>query len=109
MFTAADVGAIQQLSGQRVQTRAEQVWRAYSGNTLLGFFFVDYVMQKQGFGPYFNTLLIGFGIWLGFWVRFNYLQPNRLHFYDPYLTICAIFGVISTMFVVMAFVRNRTS
>ena len=66
-------------------------------------------MQKQGFGPYFNSLFIVGGIWAGLWLRFNYLQPNRLHVYDPYLTLSAIFGVIATMFVVLAFVRNRTS
>ena len=47
VFTATDVAAIQQLSGQRVLTRAEQVWKAYAGSTLLGFFFVDYVIGKH--------------------------------------------------------------
>ncbi len=46
-FSPAEAAAVQQLSGQRLQTRAEQVWRAYSGNTLLGFFFVDYVIGKH--------------------------------------------------------------
>jgi hypothetical protein len=84
-------------------------WIAGFTCTMLAGFFVDYVMQKQGFGPYFNSLFVLGGVWAGLYLRFNYLQPNRLHFYDPYLTLTAIFGVTATMFIVLAFVRNRAS
>ena len=84
-------------------------WISAFTATMMAGFFIDYVMQKQGFGPYINSLFIAFGVWAGLWLRFNYLQPNKLHFVDPYLTLTAIFAVISTMFVVLAFVRNRTS
>ena len=47
VFRPADIDAIQRLSGQQVRTRGEQVWKALSGNTLLGYFFVDYVIGKH--------------------------------------------------------------
>jgi hypothetical protein len=46
-FTAADVAAIQQMSGQPVKTQGEQVWKAYAGTTFLGYFIVDYVIGKH--------------------------------------------------------------
>ena len=49
------------------------------------------------------------GIWLGLYLRFNYLMPFKLHIYDPYLTMTSILGVTAAMIVVMAFLRNRFS
>jgi hypothetical protein len=49
------------------------------------------------------------GVWLGLYLRFNYLMPFKLHFYDPYLTITSILGVTAAMIIVMAFLRNRFS
>jgi hypothetical protein len=84
-------------------------WIASFTGIMMAGFFVDYLMQKQGFGPYLNSLFILGGIWAGLYVRFNYLKPSQLHFYDPFLSLTAIFGVTIAMFVVLAFVRNRTS
>jgi Na+-translocating ferredoxin:NAD+ oxidoreductase RnfG subunit len=47
VFTPADIEKIEGLSGQKVRTRGEQVWRAQAGDTLLGFFIVDYVIGKH--------------------------------------------------------------
>ena len=47
IFTAADVAAIEQRSGQKVRARGQQVWRAEAGGRLLGFFIVDYVIGKH--------------------------------------------------------------
>jgi FMN-binding domain len=47
IYSSNDVQAIQRLSGQRVQTRGEQVWKAVAGNGLLGYFIVDYVIGKH--------------------------------------------------------------
>ena len=47
VFKAADVVAIERLSGQKVRARGEQVWRAERGGSLLGFFIVDYVIGKH--------------------------------------------------------------
>ena len=49
------------------------------------------------------------GVWLGLYVRFNYLQPNRVHVNDPFLALGSIIAVTSAMLVALAFVRNRTS
>ena len=47
IFTPADVAAIERRSGQKVLTRGQQVWRAFSGDRMVGFFIVDYVIGKH--------------------------------------------------------------
>jgi len=47
IFTPADVGAIERRSGQKVLARGQQVWRAFSGDRMVGFFIVDYVIGKH--------------------------------------------------------------
>jgi hypothetical protein len=81
---------------------------SFTAVTLAGFF-LDYIMQKQGFGPYFNAIYVAAGIFLGLYLRFNYLRPGMLPIYDPYLSITAILAVTAAMIVVMAFLRNRFS
>lgn len=74
-------------------------------------FFLDYVMQRQGFGPFFNTLYVLAGIWAGLYLRYNYLAPNQVHLHlrDPFLSVTVIFAVTVAMLVVMAYVRNKFS
>jgi len=47
IFTPADVAAIERRSGQKVLARGQQVWRAFSGDRMVGFFIVDYVIGKH--------------------------------------------------------------
>ncbi len=75
---------------------------------LIGFF-LDYIMQRQGFGPYLNALFVLAGVWFGLYVRFNYLRPNEIHLSDPFLSLGSILCVTAVMLIFMAFVRNRTS
>jgi hypothetical protein len=82
-------------------------WIASFTLTLMAGFLVDYVMQRQGFGPYWNALYVFGGVWLGLYVRFNYLRPYQAQLHDPYLTITAIVAVTAFMLIVMAFLRNR--
>jgi len=86
-------------------------WIAFVVAVGLVGFFLDYVMQRQGFGPFFNSLFVLAAIYFGLYLRFNYLQPNRLqiHLYDPYLSLVAVCSVLVPMLVVMAFVRNKLS
>ncbi len=84
-------------------------WISFFTIVTLSGFFLDYIMQRQGFGPYWNSLYVLGGVWLGLYVRFNYLQPNKIHVNDPFLSLGSVFGVTAAMMVVMAFVRNRTS
>jgi Na+-transporting NADH:ubiquinone oxidoreductase subunit C len=47
IYRPSDVAAIEKLSGQKVQTRGEQVWKAQAGGRLLGYFVLDYVIGKH--------------------------------------------------------------
>ena len=47
IYKPSDVAAIEKLSGQKVRTGGELVWRAQAGGRLLGFFVVDYVIGKH--------------------------------------------------------------
>lgn len=47
IFRPSDVAAIERLSGQKVRSRGQQVWRAQAEGRLLGFFIVDYVIGKH--------------------------------------------------------------
>jgi Na+-translocating ferredoxin:NAD+ oxidoreductase RnfG subunit len=47
VFTPAQVKTIEARSGQKVFVRGQQVWKAMSGERLLGYFIVDYVIGKH--------------------------------------------------------------
>ncbi len=47
IYTAADIAQIEKLSGQKVQTKGEQVWKAFAESRFLGFFILDYVIGKH--------------------------------------------------------------
>jgi hypothetical protein len=84
-------------------------WIASFTFIVLAGFFLDYLMQRQGFGPYLNSIFVVVGIFLGLYVRFNYLRTYQTQLHDPFLTITAILAVTAGMILAMAFVRNRTS
>ncbi|HXT07009.1 MAG TPA: hypothetical protein VN715_08755 [Roseiarcus sp.] len=84
-------------------------WIASFTLTVLAGFFVDYIMQRQGFGPLLNALFVLGGVFVGLYVRFNYLRSYQTQLSDPFLTIAAIFAVTAAMLLAMAFLRNRTS
>jgi Na+-translocating ferredoxin:NAD+ oxidoreductase RnfG subunit len=47
VYRPDQVAAIEELSGEKVMSRGEQVWKAQSDNQFLGFFLVDYVIGKH--------------------------------------------------------------
>ncbi len=47
VFQPADVTAIERRSGEKVRTRGQQVWRAFSEDRFVGFFIIDYVIGKH--------------------------------------------------------------
>jgi Na+-translocating ferredoxin:NAD+ oxidoreductase RnfG subunit len=47
VYRPDQVAAIEKLSGEKVMSRGEQVWKAENGNQFLGFFLVDYVIGKH--------------------------------------------------------------
>jgi hypothetical protein len=77
--------------------------------TVLAGFLLDYVMQRQGFGPLFNALFVLAGVFIGLYVRFNYLRGYQTQMHDPFLTISSILAAVVCLLVSMAFVRNVTS
>ncbi len=81
---------------------------AFTLTSMTGFL-LDYVMQRQGFGPYWNALYVFAGVWAGLYVRFNFLRGYQVHLADPLLTISAIVAVTAVMLIAVAFVRNRFS
>src|ERR1700710_697562 len=72
-------------------------WIALFTLIILSGFFLDYIMQRQGFGPYLNSIFVVLGLWLGLWVRFNYLKPNEMHLNDPFLSVGSILCVLAVM------------
>lgn len=47
VFSPEQIRLIEAQSGQKVQTRAEQMWKAIQGDKILGYFIVDYVTGKH--------------------------------------------------------------
>jgi Na+-translocating ferredoxin:NAD+ oxidoreductase RnfG subunit len=47
VYTPAQIQAIESRSGQKVQTKGEQIWKAMAGDRPLGFFILDYVIGKH--------------------------------------------------------------
>lgn len=47
VFRPSDIAAIEKLSGQKVRSRGQQIWKAQAGEQFLGFFIVDYVIGKH--------------------------------------------------------------
>ena len=70
-------------------------------------FVIDYIMQRQGFGAIFNSILLVCGIWAGLFVRFAYAKPNVVPLSDPMLTIAVILAVTTLMLTTLSMLRNR--
>ena len=47
MFSDAQIKTIENLTGQKIRTRGQQVWKAWNEDILLGFFIIDYVIGKH--------------------------------------------------------------
>jgi Na+-translocating ferredoxin:NAD+ oxidoreductase RnfG subunit len=47
VYTRDQAAAIEKFSGEKVQSRGEQVWKAQNGGQFQGFFIVDYVIGKH--------------------------------------------------------------
>lgn len=77
VYTPAQVANIEKVSGQKVLTRGEQVWKAEAEGQLLGFFIVDYVVGKH--------LVIDYAVALdpqGQIKRVEILQYREAHGYE---------------------------
>jgi len=88
---------------------ATAFWIALFVAYMIAGFFIDMLMQKQGFGPYWNSVLAILGTFVGLYARYNYLPEYKVHFYEPYVTVGSIAGGVALTMITLAFVRNRTS
>ena len=70
-------------------------------------FTLDYLMQRQGFGPLLNGLLALFGAFLGLYLRYNYFVRDPWFHFEPYVTMALCFGTPAILLVVLSFLRNR--
>jgi hypothetical protein len=86
---------------------ASALW--ISGFTLvvIAGFLIDYVMQKQGFGVIFNSMLVAAAVVLGIYVRLAYARPTVVPLADPLLTIVVILATTTGLITTLALVRNR--
>lgn len=77
---------------------------AFVGLVLIGFI-LDFLMGRQGFGPYVNSILAAIGVFCALYLRFNYLMSYLR--YEPYLSLGLLFGVPVILVVGLSFARTR--
>ena len=69
-------------------------------------FFIDMIMQRQGFGPFINALFALGGLFVGLYLRFNFFSHAPWFGYEPYVTTGLCFGSITILLVTFAYMRN---
>jgi len=80
-------------------------WLAvFVGFVLIGFV-LDYLMGRQGFGPYINSILALIGVFCGLYVRYNFMTPYLR--YEPYLSFGLLFAAPVLLVVMLSFMRSR--
>jgi FtsH-binding integral membrane protein len=72
-----------------------------------GGFFVDYLMQKQGFGVFWNAVYVFAAGFAGLYLRYNYFQRPPYSSYEPFVTAGLFFITIAIFLTTMSFLRNR--
>jgi uncharacterized membrane protein YeaQ/YmgE (transglycosylase-associated protein family) len=77
---------------------------AFVGFALIGFV-LDFLMGRQGFGPYVNSVLALIGAFAGLYVRYNYMTPYLR--YDPYLSFGLLFAAPVLLVLTLSFMRTR--
>ncbi len=77
---------------------------AFVGFVLIGFL-LDYLMGRQGFGPYVNAVLALAGAWIGLYARYNYFLPWVR--YEPYLSFTLLFAAPVLLILILSFMRTR--
>ena len=80
-------------------------WLAtFVGFVLIGFL-LDYLMGRQGFGPYVNTVLALVGVFAGLYARYNYFSSYAV--YEPYLSFALLFAPPVLLIMILSFLRTR--
>jgi hypothetical protein len=68
-------------------------------------FAVDYVLGRQGMGPYWNSLCATLGAYAGLCAHDWWLRPYGA--YEPYLTIVLVVGGLLTTVIAMSALALR--
>jgi uncharacterized membrane protein YeaQ/YmgE (transglycosylase-associated protein family) len=82
-------------------------WLGLFIGLMIAGFFLDMLMQRQGFGPFLNAIFALLGGFLGLYLRYNYFLRAPWAGYEPYVTMGLIFGSIAILLLVLAVIRNR--
>jgi uncharacterized membrane protein YeaQ/YmgE (transglycosylase-associated protein family) len=82
-------------------------WLALFIGVIIAGFFLDMLMQRQGFGPFLNGVFALLGAFVGLYLRYNFFMHAPWFGYEPYVTSGLIFGSIAILMLILAFVRNR--
>ena len=80
-------------------------WLAAFVGFVLSGFILDFLMGRQGFGPYINSVLALLGVFGGLYVRYNYMTPYLR--YEPYVSFTLLFAAPVLLVVVLSFLRTR--
>jgi hypothetical protein len=68
-------------------------------------FAVDYIVGRQGMGPYWNSLYATLGAYAGLCVHDWWLRPHGA--YEPYLTVAMIVGGLLTTIIATSAIALR--
>ncbi len=68
-------------------------------------FAVDYILGRQGMGPFLNSFYAACGAYAGLCVHDWWLRPYGV--YEPYLTIIVVAGGLLTTVLVMTAIAQR--
>jgi hypothetical protein len=77
---------------------------AFVAFVLIGFA-LDYLMGRQGFGPYINSVLALIGVFAGLYVRYNFMTPYLR--YEPYLSFGLLFAAPVLLVLTLSLARTR--
>jgi hypothetical protein len=80
-------------------------WLAAFVSLVLIGFILDFLMGRQGFGPFGNSLLAAVGVFAALYLRFNFLMSYLR--YDPYLSMGLVFGLPVVLVMGLSFARTR--
>ena len=80
-------------------------WLAAFVGFVLSGFILDFLMGRQGFGPYINAVLALAGVFGGLYVRYNYMTPYLR--YEPYVSFGLLFAAPVLLVVILSFLRTR--
>ena len=70
-------------------------------------FGIEVVLQKQGFGPFWNGVYAFVGAFGGLYMRYNYKFDISATAYEPYLTLGLLFMPPALLLLALSVLRSR--